>query len=188
MTRPRTAPENPPAGEAPPHAPDRGWSWRLLGSFHVTGVFWYRLHRLAARVLPSPLIGVFIAIFTTFFFVFLRKIRGAIASNLVPVLGSCGWWGRQLRIYRTMWSFAWCLTERYERLGTNRRSRIEPEGIEIWNEVARPGRAGLEASGGITAERLPKVAATGVNFISMGALTHSAPAVDIHLRLIRTWR
>ena len=50
------------------------------------------------------------------------------------------------------------------------------------------GRAWLEASGGITAERLPKVAATGVNFISMGALTHSAPAVDIHLRLVKTWR
>ncbi|OGR13803.1 MAG: nicotinate-nucleotide diphosphorylase (carboxylating), partial [Deltaproteobacteria bacterium RIFOXYB2_FULL_66_7] len=49
------------------------------------------------------------------------------------------------------------------------------------------GRAWLEASGGITEERLPKVAATGVNFISMGALTHSAPAVDIHLRLIKVW-
>jgi len=49
------------------------------------------------------------------------------------------------------------------------------------------GRAFLEASGGITKERLPQVAATGVNFISMGALTHSAPAVDIHLRLIKTW-
>jgi nicotinate-nucleotide pyrophosphorylase (carboxylating) len=50
------------------------------------------------------------------------------------------------------------------------------------------GRAILEASGGMTKERLPKVAATGVDFISMGALTHSAPAVDIHLRLIKTWR
>jgi nicotinate-nucleotide pyrophosphorylase (carboxylating) len=50
------------------------------------------------------------------------------------------------------------------------------------------GRAILEASGGMTKERLPKVAATGVNFISMGALTHSAPAVDIHLRLMRTWK
>ena len=49
------------------------------------------------------------------------------------------------------------------------------------------GRAILEASGGMTRERLPQVAATGVNFISMGALTHSAPAVDIHLRLVRTW-
>jgi len=50
------------------------------------------------------------------------------------------------------------------------------------------GRARLEASGSMTKERLTKVAATGVNLISMGALTHSAPAVDIHLRLIRTWR
>jgi len=50
------------------------------------------------------------------------------------------------------------------------------------------GRALLEASGSMTPDRLAKVAATGVNLISMGALTHSAPAVDIHLRLIRTWR
>jgi len=54
-------------------------------------------------------------------------------------------------------------------------------------EITR-GRARLEASGSMTKERLPQVAATGVNFISMGALTHSAPAVDIHLRLIRTWK
>jgi nicotinate-nucleotide pyrophosphorylase (carboxylating) len=50
------------------------------------------------------------------------------------------------------------------------------------------GRALLEASGSMSAARLPKVAATGVNLISMGALTHSAPAADIHLRLIKTWR
>jgi nicotinate-nucleotide pyrophosphorylase (carboxylating) len=39
----------------------------------------------------------------------------------------------------------------------------------------------------MSAARLPQVAATGVNLISMGALTHSAPAVDIHLRLLKTW-
>ena len=50
------------------------------------------------------------------------------------------------------------------------------------------GRVLLEASGGMTPERLPRVAATGVNFISMGALTHSAPAVDLHLRLVKTWK
>jgi nicotinate-nucleotide pyrophosphorylase (carboxylating) len=50
------------------------------------------------------------------------------------------------------------------------------------------GRAILEASGSMTKDRLPKVAATGVNFISMGKLTHSAPAVDIHLRLIKIRR
>ena len=50
------------------------------------------------------------------------------------------------------------------------------------------GRARLEASGSMTKYRLPAVAATGVNLISMGALTHSAPAVDIHLRLVNTWQ
>jgi nicotinate-nucleotide pyrophosphorylase (carboxylating) len=45
------------------------------------------------------------------------------------------------------------------------------------------GRAYLEASGGITLANLADYAATGVNGISLGALTHSAPALDISLRL-----
>jgi nicotinate-nucleotide pyrophosphorylase (carboxylating) len=49
------------------------------------------------------------------------------------------------------------------------------------------GRALLEASGSMTLERLPQAAASRVNFISVGRITHSAPAVDIHLRLIKTW-
>lgn len=39
----------------------------------------------------------------------------------------------------------------------------------------------LEASGGITLERIPAVAASGVDRIAVGALTHSAPALDIGL-------
>lgn len=42
-------------------------------------------------------------------------------------------------------------------------------------------RALLEASGGITFERIPELAAIGVDAISVGALTHSAPAADIGL-------
>lgn len=41
------------------------------------------------------------------------------------------------------------------------------------------GRVLLEASGNMTLERLPRVAATGVDFVSMGALTHSARAADV---------
>lgn len=41
------------------------------------------------------------------------------------------------------------------------------------------GRVKLEASGNMTLERLPRVAATGVDYVSMGAITHSARAVDI---------
>lgn len=45
------------------------------------------------------------------------------------------------------------------------------------------GRAELEASGGFTLETIRDVAATGVDFISVGALTHSAPALDLSLLL-----
>jgi nicotinate-nucleotide pyrophosphorylase (carboxylating) len=43
------------------------------------------------------------------------------------------------------------------------------------------GRALLEASGGVTLETVGEIAATGVDLISVGALTHSAPALDISL-------
>ncbi|MBL7972343.1 MAG: carboxylating nicotinate-nucleotide diphosphorylase [Prolixibacteraceae bacterium] len=45
------------------------------------------------------------------------------------------------------------------------------------------GRAKVEASGNMTLERLKEVAATGVDFISIGALTHSVSALDISQRL-----
>lgn len=45
------------------------------------------------------------------------------------------------------------------------------------------GRAKLEASGGITLENVRSVAETGVDFISIGALTHSAKALDMSLEL-----
>lgn len=41
------------------------------------------------------------------------------------------------------------------------------------------GRVPLEASGGVTLETIRKIAETGVNFISVGRITQSAPAVDI---------
>lgn len=45
------------------------------------------------------------------------------------------------------------------------------------------GRAILEASGGVTLDNVRAIAATGVDIISIGALTHSAPAVDLHMTL-----
>ena len=43
------------------------------------------------------------------------------------------------------------------------------------------GRVTLEASGNMTLSRLPEVAATGVDYISMGALTHAARSIDVGL-------
>jgi len=45
------------------------------------------------------------------------------------------------------------------------------------------GRAQLEASGGVTPATVRDVAASGVDFVSVGALTHSAPALDFSLTL-----
>jgi nicotinate-nucleotide pyrophosphorylase (carboxylating) len=43
------------------------------------------------------------------------------------------------------------------------------------------GRAELEASGGVTLASLGRLASTGIEWVSMGALTHSAPALDLSL-------
>jgi nicotinate-nucleotide pyrophosphorylase (carboxylating) len=45
------------------------------------------------------------------------------------------------------------------------------------------GRAQLEASGGVTLQTLREIASTGVDFVSVGAITHSAPALDLSLIL-----
>ena len=50
------------------------------------------------------------------------------------------------------------------------------------------GRAKLEASGGMTLEGAVAAARAGVDRISVGALTHSAPALDLSLEVVRTWR
>jgi nicotinate-nucleotide pyrophosphorylase (carboxylating) len=58
------------------------------------------------------------------------------------------------------------------------------DGAQLRAAVAQvAGRAQLEASGGVTLQTLREVAETGVEWISMGALTHSAPALDLSLTL-----
>jgi nicotinate-nucleotide pyrophosphorylase (carboxylating) len=59
-----------------------------------------------------------------------------------------------------------------------------PDGLKQAVAHAK-GRARLEASGGITLENLPEVARTGVDFISLGALTHSAGVLDFSLEVDR---
>lgn len=47
------------------------------------------------------------------------------------------------------------------------------------------GRVALEASGGVTLDNVAAIAATGVDYISVGALTHSAPALDMSMEIVR---
>jgi nicotinate-nucleotide pyrophosphorylase (carboxylating) len=57
--------------------------------------------------------------------------------------------------------------------------------IELIGEAVQlcKGRAKTEISGGVTLDRIPVLAATGADFVSSGALTHSAPAVDISFEI-----
>ena len=62
--------------------------------------------------------------------------------------------------------------------------------LEQMREAVRmaDGRAQIEASGGITLETLRTVAESGVDIISIGALTHSVQAFDISMKLVRDSR
>jgi nicotinate-nucleotide pyrophosphorylase (carboxylating) len=55
---------------------------------------------------------------------------------------------------------------------------------QVREAVARVrGRAKVELSGGVTLDRLPDLAQTGADYVSIGALTHSAPASDLSFEL-----
>jgi nicotinate-nucleotide pyrophosphorylase (carboxylating) len=55
---------------------------------------------------------------------------------------------------------------------------------ELRETVSRVrGRARIEISGGVTLERVPELATTGADYVSVGALTHSAPAADISFEI-----
>ena len=45
------------------------------------------------------------------------------------------------------------------------------------------GQARTEISGGVTLARMPELAATGADYVSIGALTHSAPAADLSFEI-----
>jgi nicotinate-nucleotide pyrophosphorylase (carboxylating) len=58
---------------------------------------------------------------------------------------------------------------------------------EIVEAVARcRGKARTEISGNVTLARMPELAATGADFVSIGALTHSAPAADLSVEIEMT--
>ena len=46
------------------------------------------------------------------------------------------------------------------------------------------GKARTEISGGVTLSRMPELAATGADYVSIGALTHSAPAADLSFEIV----
>ena len=55
------------------------------------------------------------------------------------------------------------------------------EAVQLRDRAGRKGQVELEASGGVTLETVRSIAATGVERIAVGAITHSAPALDVGL-------
>src|SRR3954471_19053010 len=55
------------------------------------------------------------------------------------------------------------------------------EAVQLRDRAGRKGQVDLEASGGVTLEMVRSIAATGVDRIAVGAITHSAPALDVGL-------
>lgn len=135
---------------AGPHAPDTSPRLkRWLGPFYVTGVFWYRLHFFGATRTPRFLPRLILPFFTLFFFFALRRIRNAVASNLEVVLGPCGFWQRQGRIWRSLYGFSWCLTERYEQFAPNRPIQLQTEGFDHWQRLLDGGSGFILLTGHI---------------------------------------
>jgi nicotinate-nucleotide pyrophosphorylase (carboxylating) len=64
---------------------------------------------------------------------------------------------------------------------------MTPDQVADAARLAR-GRAVLEVSGGVTLTTAGRYAAAGADRISVGALTHSAPALDISMEVVRTWQ
>jgi nicotinate-nucleotide pyrophosphorylase (carboxylating) len=65
---------------------------------------------------------------------------------------------------------------------------MDPESLRAAFAAVREGGDNgprLEASGGITLDNVSEVASTGVDYVSVGALTHSAPALDLSMRIER---
>ena len=127
---------------SPQHAPALGLTHRLLGRFHVTGVFWYRFAYWAFTRLPSWTEWLIVPTFAAFFFLTLGRIRGALAANLDPVLGHATGLERWRRSFLTIWAFAWCFAERFRRLADPKRFRSVADGEEHW-------RSAMESPGGV---------------------------------------
>tara|TARA_R110002094_G_scaffold53813_23_gene65195 strand:- start:1101 stop:1925 length:825 start_codon:yes stop_codon:yes gene_type:complete len=77
---------------------------------------------------------------TWFFWLVLRGIRDAVASNLEAVLGPCGWFERQRRIWRTFHDYSWCFIERYQQFVPSKKIRFEFRGDATYQKMVATDR------------------------------------------------
>lgn len=108
------------------------WARRVLGRFHVTGVFWLRAVMWVSRGSNLRAYSM-VWLWSAIFFCLLRRPRRIVAEHLAVVLGPCGFFARQLRIFRAFKDHAWCLVERFEQFRPDFQPRVQREGA--WSEL-----------------------------------------------------
>lgn len=108
------------------------------------------------------------------------------AGGITPAVASCRSYARAGGIKRDLEVEVRTLEELEEALALDvERIMLDNMPLEMMRQAVQRvhGRIPLEASGNVTLERAAEIAATGVDFISSGSLTHSAPVLDISLDL-----
>jgi nicotinate-nucleotide pyrophosphorylase (carboxylating) len=110
----------------------------------------------------------------------LKENHIAMAGGIAAAVEACRRWDPKLPIEVEVRN----LTEVAEALGAGA-PRLLLDNMDTGQLRAAVGlvgkRAETEASGGVDLESVREIAETGVNFISVGALTHSAPTLDLSL-------
>jgi nicotinate-nucleotide pyrophosphorylase (carboxylating) len=111
-----------------------------------------------------------------------------IKDNHIAACGSLGLAVRRARAHAPHTCRVTCEVETFDQLDEALAAGADVVMLDNFDDddleraVARvAGRAIIEVSGGVTLERVPRIAAAGVDVISVGALTHSAPAADLAL-------
>jgi lauroyl/myristoyl acyltransferase len=100
------------------------WARRLLGRFHITGLFWLRAIMWVARGSEVRAVSM-VWLWAGVFFCLLRRPRRIVTRHLDVLIGPCGFWGRQRRIYRFFREHAWCLVERFEQFRPDFKPKVE---------------------------------------------------------------
>lgn len=111
-----------------------------------------------------------------------------IKNNHLKLLGGMGRTLRQLKHKRAAEIEARTI-EQVKAAAAARVGRILLDNMSLKNfrrsvKICRKFGVRCEASGGVNLKNIRAIAKTGVNYISVGALTHSAPALDISLKII----
>ena len=79
--------------------------------FAVRGVFWRQYLDWALVNVPAYFLPLLIWFWTTFFFFFAAPARRAVMANLSVIHPGSGWLMNLLRVWRTLYNFAWTITE-----------------------------------------------------------------------------